>query len=401
MLGVKSLLPRAGLAAAPESKNVLRVGVVAGALGNLKLIRVVGELFPEVVFENIAKDWLRQPLGDYAAVIVPVAWDCPDSISSAIERMARPSSTRIIVVFDGVDVATTHRLVRAGAVDVLTAPVTESALVVCLERLSGDVQNNPAQESGEIVAILKSGGGVGATTLACQCAAVIASRGGYRVCLADLDVQCGDAAVQLDLPRSASIADLLALGGNLEETQFQEVLGAHGSGLRLLAAPQDIMGLESISTQQIENLLSGLRRDFQLTLVDLPPAWTSWTTSVLNRADRIVLVTGLTVPHIQRAKRQLATLASLNLENASVLLACNQVGSEQQSSLSQKAAERALGRSIDIMIPEDRRVMTSASNQGLEVRQVKRGGKLDSALGVLADLIVDRSQGVIARRGAA
>ena len=237
--------------------------------------------------------------------------------------------------------------------------------------------------------------------LACQSAAMIASRGGAQVCLADLDLQGGDAAIQLDLPKSASIADLLSLGSGLEETAFQEVLGKHGSGLRLLAAPEDIMALDTVSPDQIEGLVNGLRRDFEVTFIDLPPVWTPWTTAVLNEADRILLVTNLTVPHIQMTKRQLATLALLDLDSRPIILACNQVNPEQQSSLSQKAAERALGRSIDVMIPEDRRVMTAASNQGLEIRDVQKGGKLHNAVLVLADMLADRAPAAVARRGAA
>src|SRR5437764_1413816 len=79
------------------------------------------------------------------------------------------------------------------------------------------------------------------------------------------------------------------------QTPFMEALGAHPSGLRLLAAPDEISDVDFLRSDQIDALITGLKRDFKTTLVDLPPFWTGWSTAVLGQADRLVLVTKLTV----------------------------------------------------------------------------------------------------------
>ena len=77
---------------------------------------------------------------------------------------------RAIVLLDNADLDTTRRLVREGVFDVLPTPVSETALVISLERLLKRFENQAPhpRQAGQVVAFLKAGGGVGATTLATQ-----------------------------------------------------------------------------------------------------------------------------------------------------------------------------------------------------------------------------------------
>jgi len=86
-------------------------------------------------------------------------------------------------------------------------------------------------------------------------------------------------------------------------------------------------------------------------------------------------------------RRQLAVLALQELNDRQLILVCNAPSSEQQASISIKAAEKAIGRAFDIVIPEDRSVMNAAINQGVELSAIKRGTKLEKAVGLLADAV--------------
>ena len=156
---------------------------------------------------------------------------------------------------------------------------------------------------------------------------------------------------------------------------------------------------ERIETQatRVDALLAGLRREFALSIVDLPSVWTAWTSQVVHQADRIVLVTHLSVPHIQLVKRQLRVLASQRLEDRPLVLVCNGLSADQTASVSLKTAERALGRPFDVIIPEDRRLMTAAINQGVELSAIRRGTKLEKAIGELTDKVAGPAHAVAAR----
>ena len=367
-----------------------RVGLFEGAIGGQDRFASIAALFPHVVFETVRDAWPERPDPGLDILIVGVDASRSEDVDGAMRRLgADHGAMQIVVALDHADVATTRRLVRAGAADVLPAPISEPALALSLERLlvGGASNSNAKRKTGDVVAVLKAGGGVGATALCVQMAALLAGRKAGEVCIADLDLQFGSAGVYLDLPDAVTIADCLSSGSTLAETPFATVLASHRSGVRLLAAPREIVALETLGPVQIDALLDGLRRNFALTVVDLPSVWTAWTNQVVQQSNRIVLVTHLSVPHIQLARRQLRILASQQLDDRPIVLVCNSLSSDQTASLTLKAAESALGRAFDIVIPEDRKLMTATLNQGVEVASVRRGTKLEKAIGELADKV--------------
>jgi len=171
----------------------------------------------------------------------------------------------------------------------------------------------------------------------------------------------------------------------LERYDDQTALAAHRSGLRLLAAPRDVTALDALTPQLADALLTALRRDFALTIADLPSVWTAWTYRALQTAARIVLVTRLSVPHVHLVRRQLNLLAVQKLDAIPLTLVCNAVNNDRQNLLSIRAAERAIGRAFDIVIPEDTRVMETTCNQGLEISAIRRGTKLEKMIALLAE----------------
>ncbi|WP_312162168.1 AAA family ATPase [Phenylobacterium sp.] len=362
------------------------MGVAERAIGGAERFASIAALFPHVEFEALAGDWPEPPPG-LDVLVVSLEGGAADAVEAAVRRLSSAGpATSIVVALHDADVTTTRRLVRAGAADVVTYPISEPALALSLERLLADRRSDAdsGRARGEVVAFLKAGGGVGATALGVQTAACVAARGAVEVCLADLDLQFGAAGLYLDLPEAITLADCLSSGANLADTPFATALARHRSGARVLAAPREIVALEMLSPDQIEALLRGLRRDFQLVLVDLPPVWTAWTNQVLHEADRIVLVTQLTVPHVQLVKRQLRVLSAQGLEGRPLTLVCNGVNNDQAGLVSLKAAERAIGREFDVVVPEDRKTMIAAINEGVELSAVRKGTKLEKAVVELA-----------------
>ena len=145
-------------------------------------------------------------------------------------------------------------------------------------------------------------------------------------------------------------------------------------------------------------LIKALRRDFAITLLDLPMVWTAWTNEALQLCDRIVLVTNLSVPHINLVQRQFKVIAAQRLDAIPLTLVCNRVSADQQAVVSLKAAEKALKREFDIVIPEDRRLMNDAIAQGRELSALRRGSKLEKAISELAAVLAPAGTVQVERR---
>ena len=367
-----------------------RIGVTEDVVGGPDRLASLAALFPHATFESAGGRWLDAASGRYDVLIAGVAASSAAHVEQAVAKLkALPAGERVIVVLVDADVVTSRRLLREGAADVLPAPAGEPALAVAIERL---LAANPALKHeearpGQAIALLKAGGGVGATSLGVQLAALAAARAPNRVCFADLDLQFGCGSLYLDLPEALSLADVLGAGTTLQDTPFGTALATHRSGVKVLAAPRDITPLEALSPQIADILIAGLKRDFALTIIDLPSVWTAWTNRALQLADRVVIVTQLSVPHMQQLKRQMRIITSQGLDEHPMTLVINGVSSEQQSQVSLKSAERAIGRKFDVVIPEDRRTMNAAINQGLTISAVRRGTKLEKAIAELCDRV--------------
>ncbi|MDB5453997.1 MAG: hypothetical protein JWO33_2575 [Caulobacteraceae bacterium] len=369
------------------ASHLQTVGVVDGAVGGGDRLATLASLFPHVGFEALGADWPeRVPLHVKIVIAAVDAASATDLDHAAGRLRQAPAGLYTIVVLRNADVASTRRLMHEGAADVLLDPVSEPALALSLERLLTRDRASDGKGSGEIVAVLKAGGGVGATALSVQVAAMLAEEAGDvpRVCLADLDLQFGAAAFYLDVGDAVTISDCLSAGVALGETPFSTQLAAHRSGVRLLAAPRELTPLEFITPPIVDALFEGLRRNFALSIIDLPSVWTAWTNRALQLADRIVLVTHLSVPHTQLVRRQMAVFNTQLLSDKPLVLVCNAVDSDQRAAVSLKAAEKAIGRAFDVVIPADERTMNSAINQGVPISSIRRKSKLEKAIGALA-----------------
>lgn len=368
--------------------HVLKLGIAAGALTEAQAASMAA-LFPAIHFEFLGAKPRDIP-AELDILFVPVDGAAPEEIEQAVRQCKlNPAAPQTVFVLLHADLSNTRALLQSGAVDVLPAPVGETALALCLERIvaRGKPARGTPRHGGQLVAVLKAGGGAGATSLAVQAGIMAAARAGEAggICFADLDLQFGCAALYLDMAEALTVSDCLAVGEFLGDTQFATALAAHGSGMRLLAAPRDVTALDALTPQLTDALLTALRRDFALTIVDLPSVWTAWSYRALQMAARIVLVTRLSVPHVHLVRRQLNLLALQKLDAIPLTLVCNAVNNDRQNMLSVRAAERAIGRAFDLVIPEDARVMEAACNQGLEITAVRRGTKLEKMTALLAD----------------
>ena len=378
-----------GFAGTDASRGrILKLGIAPGALTQEQAAGMAG-LFPTLQFEFLGES-LGSALPNLDIVFLSVDGGAPEQIEQAVRQCKlNPLAPQAVFVLRNANLSDTRALLQSGAIDVLPMPVGETALALCLERIvaRGKSTREASRPAGQLVAVLKAGGGVGATSLAVQAAVTAASRVGDagRICLADLDLQFGSAASYLDMADALTVADCLAVGEVLGDTQFATALAAHGSGFRLLAAPRDIAALDALTPQLAEALLTALKRDFALTIADLPSVWTAWTYRALQMTARIVLVTRLSVPHVHLVRRQLNLLALQKLDAIPLTLVCNAVNSDRQNMLSVRSAERAIGRAFDLVIPEDTRLMESACNQGLDIAAVRRGTKLEKAIATLAE----------------
>lgn len=334
------------------------------------------------------------------ALVIEVAPKHPAEIE-AFDRLVHLAADRlpIVAAVQGLTVADTRTLLKAGAVDVLPLPFTVDELQQAVEPVRRAAR--PAARSagtvrqGRIVSVLGALGGVGATALATQVGAMWA--GNARVCLLDMDVQFGNAALYLDVRPSLTLGNLIEDEARLDSELLQSVAIRHSSGLDIIASPTDMMPLDIVSTDFAERILRMATQAYDVVIVDLPRAWTEWSVRVLDRSDVACLVTNLSVPGIHQARRQLEILEANNLMDKLRIVA-NRVQYKMFGRIDLTETEAVLGRRIDHTIANDYQTVSAALDQGRTILDIRgKSGRVVKDVGSLVDALST----VIATEGAA
>jgi pilus assembly protein CpaE len=320
-----------------------------------------------------------------AAAVVQVDQDDSASVRR-FQQLAQASDVPLIAAVYDPPLALIRSLVRAGAYDVVPLPLTqdelESALGPLREELSKR-QSLTEASKGKLVTIIKSVGGVGATALLGQLAIrFAANEAAHRreACLVDLDVQFGDSAFQLGLQPKLSLSDLFEAGMRLDGSLLRATTTVHPSGLKVIAAPSEMMPLEAISSEDVLQIVELATREFGTVFVDLPTNWTNWSLSLVARSDLVLLVTELTVAGLARASRQLALLESQDLDTVDVRVIVNRYEKSLARNIRPADVQHALGRETAYTIANDFPLMRAAIDRGVPVDEVKRKSALGKDL---------------------
>ena len=323
-----------------------------------------------------------------AAAVVQVDAENAASIKR-FEKLARATGTPVIAAAYEPPLALVRSLVRAGAHDVVPLPLSIEELETSVAPLRDELakkQSQAAASNAKLVSLVKSVGGVGATSLVTQLASRFAvSEAAHRrdTCLIDLDVQFGDVAFQLGLQPKLSLVELLEAGSRLDGELLRATATKHASGLNVISAPVEMMPLESLSSDHVMEIVELAGREFGTVFVDLPTNWTNWSLSLLARSDLVLLITELSVAGLNRAKRQLNLIQSQELGTLDVRVVVNRFEKGLLRTIRPADVREALGRDISYTIANDFRVMSAAIDRGVSIDEIKRKTALAKDLDAL------------------
>jgi pilus assembly protein CpaE len=334
-------------------------------------------------------DWIDpEEISTAAAAVVQVDPDTPSSIKR-FQKLAQAVSVPLIAAAYEPPLALVRSLIHTGAHDVLPLPLTlddlETSVAALGDRLATATTRGKT-DRGKLVSVIKSVGGVGATALLTQLAiryAAKESAHGRETCVIDMDVQFGDVAFQLGLHPRLSLTDLLEAGTRLDGELIRATTTDHRSGLKVVAAPVEMMPLEGLSNDHLMQIVDVATHEFGTVFLDLPTNWTNWSLSFVARSDLVLLVTELTVAGLNRAKRQLELLESQGLGDLDVRIVVNRYEKSQSRTIRPADVRAALGRDIAYTVGNDFMMVRTAIDRGIPLSEVKRKNPIVKDLDIL------------------
>jgi pilus assembly protein CpaE len=305
-------------------------------------------------------------------------------------RALRPDLPQIVAI-ESADLRLVRTLVRQGVADVVALPLApEELLQVAIAVMEVQAASDESRTAlAPLVAVTRARGGSGATTLVTHLAAAFAD--GHRtepnVCIVDLDIQFGRVAEVLGLAPRRDLHDLLEAGVRVDESYIGSVAVAHSSGVAVIAAPQEIVPLESLDAAHLRRALEVARRKYDFVFLDFPANLTNWALTILTEATGIVMVVEQNLASLRQAKRRLDLFRNVGIDPRTVSVVVNRAERKLFGSISLADVEQALGRDVFASLHLDAQNLAIAQDQGKLVGEVRSKSSYATDVARLADAL--------------
>ncbi len=368
---------------------------------------LLGESWGDLGFTE-AMNFLQQPEAtklEFVALAIDDTDEENLDVITAIVNTAKSNNIKVMLIAEDVSPAALHGLLKAGADEFVPYPLPEGELAAAVERL-----NKPAPEpipmvqenqvrlksdgDGVLVAVQGFAGGTGATTFAVNLAwelANIDKDKSPRVCIIDLGLQFGSVSTYLDLPRKEIVVELLADIDQVDEDSFAQALVSFEDKLQVLTAPSDLLPLDMLGPQEVKKLLDLARDHFDFVIVDMPPALTMWTETVLTEAQVFFALVELDMRSAQNTLRFKRALQSEELPFEKLRFVLNRAPkfTDLQGRSRAKRMAESLGIQIDLQLPDGGKQVTQACDHGIPLATQAGKNPLRKEITKLAQSLFD------------
>lgn len=289
--------------------------------------------------------------------------DDPAAKLAELSRVCEPK-TGVIVVGQANDVSLYRDLKASGVTEYFYKPLVGNLVrKACTGVLAGETEHTSAR-TGKLVFVMGVKGGVGATGIATWAAWHLAESLHRRVLLLDLDLNAGDAALQLDVVPTHGLREALEQPDRVDNLFLDRGVIHVTPRLDLLASLEPLDQVVPCKEDAVLSLLNNLLGRYRYVFVDLPQALARQMPKVLRLPSMTVLVSDGSLVSARDVVRWRDQLGA-NTADRQTLHVVNKSGAH--GSLPYDAFVKAVGRAPDVVIHYERDVgdASTLGTQGL------------------------------------
>lgn len=344
------------------------IQVVATAVNGKEGVEQAKKLAPDIVLMDVnmpimdgiqATETLAQEVPGSPVIIMSVQGE-RDYLRRAMQSGAREF---LIKPFSGDELIASIRRVYQLEQKKESFLAKTTGTVVATPGAPADGEASPRRaEQGQVLFFYSGKGGVGKSLISANLAVSMANETKAKVALVDLDLQFGDIGVLLNLDHSQSITDLIENIDHMDPDFIREIMVDGPSGIKVLLTPSSPELADLVTVDHIRKIFSELRKMFDYIIVDSSAHLGEINLEVLDHADKVVVVTSLSIPAIKNTKLALKIFDSLSISPDRVVLLLNK--SDAHSEFNKESVEANLRFPIAGQIPNDPKLVINSINRG-------------------------------------
>ncbi|MBW9052142.1 AAA family ATPase [Rhizobium mesosinicum] len=296
-------------------------------------------------------------------------------------------STKVVIVGYHNDIGLYRDLIRNGISEYIVQPVAMPDIMGAMAAIFVDPEAEPL---GRSIAFIGAKGGVGASTVAHNCAFGISNLFSTETILADLDLPYGTANIDFDQDPAQGIAEAVFAPERLDEVFLDRLLTKCSEHLSLLAAPSLLDRAYDFEGHAFQPVMDVLQRSAPVTVLDVPHAWSDWTRSVLSNADEVVICAVPDLANLRNAKNMLDALRKMRPNDKVPHLILNQVGMPKRPEISVSDFCEPLEVEPIAIIPFDIGLFGNAANSGRMISEVDPKSPTSETFSQISHIVTGR-----------
>ncbi|HEY0605880.1 MAG TPA: response regulator [Herpetosiphonaceae bacterium] len=319
-----------------------------------------------------------------------------DGIAATEAIVAQIPGTQVIIMSVQSEQEYLRRAMLAGAREYLIKPPDTDELVRSIRhvyklrasapRLAGGQTDTVSArtDQGKVIAVFSPKGGSGCTVVAANMAVALKQITNKRVALVDGNMVFGDVGVVMNIVANKTVLDLASRVHDMDAQLINDVTVPHTSQVRVLLAPPDSQSGEGISPDQLRSVLEGLRSQFDYIVVDTQTSYDDRTLTLLDVADRILVLMTLELTAIKNVKQFCELAGPLGYPEDKLMLVLNKADS--RLGIRAESIEGQIRHKVAAQIGNAPYEMTLALNQGVPLVIDRRNHPVAKDITALAAL---------------
>ena len=208
--------------------------------------------------------------------------------------------------------------------------ILKAKIEILLRRAGQATAATGEARPGRVILFIHGKGGVGATTLAVNCAVAASSQSPERVGVLDLNLAFGNSDILLDVRDARPLAELERIQGEIDEATFDSFVAAHATGMRLVVANREPEAAELVSLGAVRLAIERLRRRCDYVFVDLPANFSEHTLIAVDNSTLACVLTTPRLASMKAARECMEILDKIGYQRQRVVLIANQVADQAE-----------------------------------------------------------------------